>query len=86
MELHLKLHDDLASETAWQFARTVLALGATGCAPLFPDETDAELSTMYVVTVPASRTQALISRLAGMREVEYVEAPPKRALIHPVRR
>ncbi|MBF0296948.1 MAG: hypothetical protein HQL96_17325 [Magnetococcales bacterium] len=82
----MKRHDDLAGETARQFARTILDLGSTGCTPLFPEETDAELSTLYVVTVPESVTQALISRLEGMGEVEYVEVPPRRALIHPVRR
>ncbi|MBS1791518.1 MAG: hypothetical protein JST85_27665 [Acidobacteria bacterium] len=46
----------------------------------FPDETDEELSRLYVLEVKASESEAAINSLNKYLEVEYVESAAPRGL------
>jgi hypothetical protein len=47
----------------------------------FPDETDEELSRLYVLEVSASESEAAIKMLNANPEIEYVEPSAPRRLI-----
>jgi hypothetical protein len=47
----------------------------------FPDETDEELSSLYLLEVNASEVEAALHQLRHHPEVEYVEGTASRKLI-----
>ncbi len=47
----------------------------------FPDETDEELSRLYVLEISASESKAAIKTLTKHSEIEYVEPAASRQLL-----
>jgi hypothetical protein len=65
-----------------QIVETVSKSGASRVAPLFPDEADPELASMYKAEgVPEDEAESLISSLGAHEAVEYAERTPERKLI-----
>jgi len=46
--------------------------------PLFPDDTDPEMATLYVITLPESKAEPLLAELNNERAVEYAHIPSER--------
>lgn len=58
------------------------APGVQSVIQTFPDETDEELSRLYVLEVSASESEAAIKTLSKHSEIEYVEPAASRRLLH----
>jgi len=57
-------------------------LGATKVEPLFPDEQDPELASLYKAEgVPGDAVDSLVSDLGAHQAVEFAEPTPQRKLI-----
>jgi hypothetical protein len=60
----------------------VKKLGATRVEAMFPDETDAELASLYMAEgIPDGRSSQVLSQLDKLPEVEFAEEAPMRKLI-----
>ncbi len=60
----------------------VAELGAERVEPLFPDEQDPELASLYKADgVPADAVDSLISNLGTDEAVEFAEPTPERKLV-----
>jgi hypothetical protein len=60
----------------------VKKLGAKRVEAIFPDETDAELASLYKAEgIPAGRSNQVISKLGKLADVEFAEQTPEHKLI-----
>jgi hypothetical protein len=80
--LRLKLRDDAGEDARGDVVAGVERLGAT-VEPVFPGETDAELATLFTVTVADDEATQVVSFLARSRAVEFAEQEAGRRLILP---
>lgn len=80
----IKLNLKLAAGAEWKKLDQLLAEapGVQSVIQTFPDETDEELSRLYVLEVSASESEAAINALSKHSEIEYVEPAAKRRSLH----
>ena len=67
--------------TATTREETLTKPGILSAVPLFPDEDDEDLSTIYVVEIGSKDADTVVEDLEKDPHVEYVERPPVRKLI-----
>jgi hypothetical protein len=82
--LRLKLRDDAGEDARGEVVAGVERLGAT-VEPVFPGATDAELATLFTITITVADDEAtrVVSFLARSRAVEFAEQEAGRRLILP---
>lgn len=51
-----------------------------GAVPLFPDDDDPELASLYVVELPDDEAEATLTKLKQSRAVEFAEPQAERGL------
>lgn len=78
IKLNMKLADGAGKNLDRLLAETP---GIQSVIQTFPDETDEELSRLYVLEVTASESEAAIKMLNAHPEIEYVEPSAPRRLI-----
>lgn len=78
----VRLNLKLAAGTNHQVLDRLLAKapGIQSAIQTFPDETDEELSRLYVLEVSASESEAAITTLSKYSEIEYVELAAARRI------
>lgn len=82
MKLLFKFHDQTGSDARLEVIRVLGEHGVAGIRALFPDETDAELLSLYVVEgMQDDAHQELLDLLDSFEVIEHVEAQPERKLI-----
>ncbi|OFZ98587.1 MAG: hypothetical protein A3H35_15075 [Betaproteobacteria bacterium RIFCSPLOWO2_02_FULL_62_17] len=81
MKLQLKFRNGTsAAQRSSVIARATRA-GAVAVRPLFPEDTDGELASLYVVDVDTKKSHDTVrSLLSGEKHVEFIEAEVKRKL------
>lgn len=72
---NVKLFPGVEREEVFSKATGVLAV-----TPLFPDESDAELSTIYTVEIDPSKVESVVDVIRKDEHVEYIEKAPVRRL------
>ena len=83
MALHFKFLLDSSEEVRERLLTRLREEGAAKVHPLFEDETDPELASVYVAEGQSEETEGRLARLLERdREVEYVESAVRRKLIH----
>ena len=82
VRLDLKFRESALPEERQRVIDEVTRLGAQRVEPLFPDESDDELASLYKVEgVPDEGSEELLSTLQNLDPVEFAEPTPKRKLI-----
>jgi hypothetical protein len=82
VRLELKFRESAPPEERQKVIEQATKLGAESVEPLFPDESDGELASLYKVEgVPDEGSEELLSTLQGLDPVEFAEPTPKRKLI-----
>ena len=82
MRLELKFHESAPQEERQKVIDEATKLGAERVEPLFPDEADGELGSLYKVEgVPDEGGEQLASTLQALDPVEFAQPAPKRKLI-----
>ncbi len=82
MKLQFKFREKAAKAAREKVIGALAAQGATDVRPLFPDETDAELTTLYVVDCKDKASgQRLLKLLNASKAVEFAEGELRRKLI-----
>jgi hypothetical protein len=56
------------------------ALDVDGAVPLFPDEDDPELASLYIVELPDEEAESTLEKLKQSSAVEFAEQQPERGL------
>jgi hypothetical protein len=80
--LRLKLREDAGEDARGDVVSGLEQLGAT-VEPLFPDDADPQLSTLFTVLVDDDHATQAVSLLARSRAVEFAEQEAGRRLILP---
>lgn len=82
MRVEFKFQESAPAAKRERVVATVTELGAKRVGPLFPDEPDPELASIYKAEgVPEDAADQLISRLDAQAEVEFAERTPERKLV-----
>jgi hypothetical protein len=82
MQLQFKFVENVTDEDRAGVLERLSSEGAERIRPLFPDEEDSELSSMFVVDVPGGGNgRKVLRELAASRVVQYAEEAPVRKLI-----
>jgi hypothetical protein len=82
VRVEFKFRESAPSNFRRKVVENVTKLGAKKVEPLFPDENDPELASMYKAEgVPDDVAESLISNLEAHDEVEFAERTPERKLI-----
>jgi hypothetical protein len=82
VRVEFKFRESAPSNLRKQVVENVTKLGAKKVEPLFPDEHDPELASMYKAEgVPDEAAESVISKLESHDEVEFAERTPERKLI-----
>ncbi|MCA1673567.1 MAG: hypothetical protein LC799_15680 [Actinobacteria bacterium] len=79
-KLIFKFRNDSSSGLRAGVVARLQQAGAAAVRPLFPDDTDDELSSMYVLESGARSGGGFLELLQDCDEVEYAEPEPKRRL------
>lgn len=75
----LKLRGVVPSEAT--ISRFLRIPGVVKIVRLFPQETDPELATLYIVSVEPSRIDSVLKQLSVDPATEFAEIPPPRTVI-----
>ena len=82
MRVEFKFRESAPADQRKQVIEQAAAKGGVDVAPLFPDEQDPELASMYKAEgVPADEVEDLVSQLGASTAVEFAERTPERKLI-----
>jgi hypothetical protein len=82
MRVEFKFHESVPQSQRQRLVTSISKLGAKKVGPLFPDESDPELASLYKADgVPASKAERLISKLDAQPTVEFADRTPERKLI-----
>jgi hypothetical protein len=82
VRLEIKFRDSAPAAGRESVIRKVKELGAAKVEPLFPDEADAQLASLYKAEgVPDDQVDHVVATLGGLDEVEFAEPSPPRRLI-----
>ena len=82
MKLQFKFKEEVGEGSRKTVVDALTARGATAIRPLFPHETDGELSALYVVDCDDETTgRQLLDLLTRSKEVEFAEGEARRKLI-----
>jgi len=82
MRVEFKFRESAPADQRKQVIEQAAAKGGVDVAPLFPDEQDPELASMYKAEgVPADEVEDLVSQLGASQAVEFAERTPERKLI-----
>ena len=82
MRVEFKFRESAPADQRKQVIEQAAAKGGVDVAPLFPDEQDPELASMYKAEgVPADEVEDLVSQLGASAAVEFAERTPERKLI-----
>ena len=80
--LEFKFRESAPPEQRKVVVDEVARLGASKVEPLFPDEKDPELASLYKAEgVPDNVTETVVSKLDEHDAVEFAESTPERKLI-----
>ncbi|MEK6274333.1 MAG: hypothetical protein AABM30_03255 [Actinomycetota bacterium] len=82
MKYQIKFHEN-ARNTDRQAVLEEVARRRGRVEPLFPDESDVELASLFVANVPAQSNDAVLAILGDSPAVEFVEPEVRRKLIQP---
>ncbi len=81
MRLDFKFRESVENAERLRLIKSIQGLGASAVAPLFPDEADGELASLYKAEIPEQEASAAVSALESLDEVEFVERSQRRSLI-----
>jgi hypothetical protein len=82
VRLQFKFHESSSSAQRAAVVDEVTKMGAKSVEPLFPDETDAKLATLYKAEgLPDKATESIVASLEEAEAVEFAEPTPERKLI-----
>ena len=82
MRVEFKFRESAPEDQRRRVIEHAAAKGDVKVTPLFPDERDPELASMYKAEdVPADEVEALVSTLSASDAVEFAERTPERKLI-----
>jgi hypothetical protein len=82
VRLEFKFRESAPPSARQRVVEKVKELGASKVEPLFPDEADPELASLYKAEgVPDDRSEQVVSQLGGLDEVDFAERTPERKLI-----
>jgi hypothetical protein len=82
VRVEFKFRESAPETQRLQVMEEVARLGAKRVEPLFPDEQDPELASMYKAEgVPDDVVESVVSRLGAQESVEFAERTPERKLI-----
>jgi hypothetical protein len=82
VRVEFKFRESAPPSRRQQVVETVERLGAAKVEPLFPDERDPELASMFKAEgVPDDAVESLVSELDAQDAVEFAEPTPERKLI-----
>lgn len=82
MRVDFKFRESAPADQRRRVIQQAAAKGDAKVAPLFPDEQDPELASMYKAEgVPADEVDDLVSQLGASEAVEFAERTPERKLI-----
>ena len=82
MRVEFKFRESAPADQRKQVIEQAAARGGVDVAPLFPDEKDPELASMYKAEgVPADEVEGLVAQLDASTAVEFAESTPERKLI-----
>jgi hypothetical protein len=82
MRVDFKFRESAPADQRKQVIEQAAAKGHVTVAPLFPDEQDPELASMYKAEgVPAGEVEDLVTQLGASEAVEFAERTPERKLI-----
>lgn len=80
LKLNFQIKTGTAPESRDSLIRELRKAGAADVYPLFPNESDAELASLYVA-VPGQDAKALLRWLRARKEVAFAEEPAPRKLV-----
>ena len=84
-KLSFKFRATAAGAARIHVLHTLEERGAKAVRPLFPEETDPEVTSLYIVECEGdSAMKGLLDWLHQQSAVEYAEGPPIRKLQHPM--
>jgi hypothetical protein len=82
VRVEFKFVESAPADQRKQVVEKLAQLGAETVEPLFPDEQDPELASLYKAEgVPDEQAESLVSELAAHEAVEFAERTPERRLI-----
>jgi hypothetical protein len=82
VRLQLKFHDGAPEHERADVLAAIAASGEVTARPLFPDERDPELASLYTVDgVPDADADALAQRVGAHAAVEFIGPPERRRLV-----
>jgi hypothetical protein len=82
MRLDFKFREYTPPEQRRRVIAEIKKLGANRVEAMFPDESDAELASLYKAEgIPAGRSKQVISKLCKHAEIEFAEQAPEHKLI-----
>ena len=82
MRVDFKFRESAPADQRKRVIEQATAKGDVKVAPLFPDEQDPELASMFKAEgVPADQVEDLVSQLGASKAVEFAERTPERKLI-----
>ena len=79
VRVNVKLVPD--ADRARSVSRLADAAGVRTVVQTFPDETDQELSGLYLLEVDPPKLDSILAQLRQVSEVEYAEVAPSRRLV-----
>lgn len=82
MRLDIKFRETAPPAERQRVIDEVTRLGATNVEPLFPDDTEQELASLYKAEgLPDERGDEVLATIEKLDEVEFAERTPQRKLI-----
>jgi hypothetical protein len=82
VRVEFKFHESAPPGLREQVVKKASRLGAETVEPLFPDERDPELASLYKAEgIPDDAAESLVAQLGADEAVEFAEPTPERKLI-----
>lgn len=82
MRLDFKFRESAPPALRMDVVEKVKQFGAQRVEPLFPDDADGELASLYIAEgVPDEQGEEVVSTLDQIEDVEFAEPTPERRLI-----
>jgi hypothetical protein len=83
MRVNFKFQESSSPDERRLVVEQVKALGAEEVEPMFPEETDADLVSLYKAKgIPEEQVDDVVTAISGFAGVEYAEPAPAWRMIH----
>jgi hypothetical protein len=80
MKFHLKIRDKATDRDRTQIEKVARECGANVVRPLFPDDPEPSLNTLYSIDISDLVAEKFVSLLRSLPIVEFIERQAKRTL------